>query len=444
MLAVAQRPLRQQGEDGLVTQIDDNRPKRPLVLPSGLTRRAALAAAGAAAAAPLIGRRARAAGEPIVIGCVGPLSPPGGYAEGILMKDAILMAADEINGHGGVLGRPLQIIVADTRGMPAEGRTGALRLVQENKIVAAVGEFHSPVALAEMEVFHQYHIPFMACDVWSDQITAKGYPEVFRNSTAVSLIDTTIGQWIVAAGFKHVALLAEKNDVGLAARQTIAAQLTKANIPYDAVDADPSLTDFTAQILRFKSVSPAYDLFCTEFSEAGAYDMVRQAKELGFALNAKCGMYNSGGSAVDPTFWQNVKQTGVYLCTENVGLPKAAWNDKTNAFAKAFTDKFKTSPPGAVMEAYDGLYLLADAIQRAGGTDANGIIHALETTSYVGTRGKYAFSTSHDPAWHYHQFLEAPLTLIQYSQENQSLDDAPIIWPSEFATVKETYIRPPA
>jgi len=427
-----------------VTQIDDNRRKRTLVLPSGLTRRAALAAAGAAAATPLIGRRARAAGEPIVIGCVGPLSPPGGYAEGILMKDAILMAADEVNAHGGVLGRPLQIIVADTRGMPAEGRTAALRLVQENKIVAAVGEFHSPVALAEMEVFHQYGIPFMACDVWSDQITAKGYPEVFRNSTAVSLIDTTIGQWIAAAGFKHVALLAEKNDVGLAARLAIAAQLAKANITYDAVDADPSLTDFTAQILRFKNASPPYDFFCTDFAEAGAYDMVRQAKELGFALNAKCGMYNSGGSAVDPTFWQNVKQAGVYLCTENVGLPKSAWNDKTKAFATAFNDKFKTSPPGAVMEAYDGLYLLADAIQRAGSTDAKGIIHALETTSYLGTRGKYSFSTSHDPAWHYHQFLEAPLTLIEYSQENQSLDDAPIIWPAEFATVKETYIRPPA
>ena len=427
-----------------MTQIDDNRRKRTLAVPSGLTRRATLAAAGSAVAAPLIGRHARAAGEPIVIGCVGPLSPPGGYAEGTLMKDAILMAADEINAKGGVIGRPLQIVVADTRGMPAEGRTAALRLVQENKIVAAVGEFHSPVALAEMEVFHQYGIPFMACDVWSDQVTAKGYPEVFRNSTAVSLIYTTIGQWLVAAGFKRVAVLSEKNDVGLAARQTIAAQLSKANVANDAVDADPSLTDFTAQILRFKSASPAYDFFFTNFSEAGAYDLVRQAKELGFALNAKCGMYNSGGSAVDPTFWQNVKQAGVYLCTENVGLPTSAWNDKTKAFAKLFNDKFKTNPPGAVMEAYDGLYLLADAIQRTGGTDGKGIISALETTSYVGARGKYSFSTSHDPAWHYHQFLEAPLTLIQYSQENQSLDGAPIVWPAQFATAKETYIRPPA
>ncbi len=132
------------------------------------------------------------------------------------------------------------------------------------------------------------------------------------------------------------------------------------------------------------------------------------------------------------------------MCTENVGLPKAAWNDKTKAFVKTFMEKFKADAPGAAMESYDGLYLLADAIRRTGGTDPKGMIHALETTDWVGTRGKYSFSTDKNPAWHYHQFMEAPLTLIQYSEQNQSPNDAPILWPREFATAKEIYLRPPA
>src|SRR5271169_4880187 len=169
------------------------------------------------------------------------------------MKNAAVMAADEINAQGGILGRPVQIFYADTRGMPAEGRTGAERLITENKVVAVFGEFHSPVALAEMEVYHKYGIPFMACDVWSDQITAKGYPEVFRNAPAISLIDVTIGQWLIAAGFKNVAILAEKDDVGLAGRILVVAELTKGGVAFSTVDADPTLTDFTAQILRFKS-----------------------------------------------------------------------------------------------------------------------------------------------------------------------------------------------
>jgi branched-chain amino acid transport system substrate-binding protein len=410
----------------------------------GIGRRTVFAGAGALAGLPLIGRRARAA-DPITIGWVGPLSPPGGYAEGNNMKTAAMLAADEINKEGGILGRPVEIIYADTRGMPAEGRTAAERLVQQNKAVAVFGEFHSPVALAEMEVFHKYGTPFMACDVWSDEITAKGYPEVFRNAPAVSLIDATIGQWIAAAGFKNVAIIAEKDDVGLAARTLVQQELTKAGIKYTAVDADPNLTDFTAQILRFKSEKPAYDFFLSVYAEAGAYPMIRQAHDLGFAPAPTCGIYNSGGESVDPTFWQNVGDAGKYLVTENVGLPKAAWTDKTKDFVAAYKARSKgADPSGAVMESYDGAWLLFDAIKRAGNTDGKGIIHALENTDYAGVRGKYSFSTSHEPAWHFHQFLDAPLTLLQYAETNQSQADAPIVWPKQFATVPYLYKKPGA
>ena len=48
--------------------------------------------------------------------------------------------------------------------------------------------------------------------------------------------------------------------------------------------------------------------------------------------------------------------------------------------------------------------------------------------------GKYSFSTSHEPAWHYHQFLEAPLSILQYHEVKQGQADAPIVWPKQFAT----------
>ena len=87
-------------------------------------------------------------------------------------------------------------------------------------------------------------------------------------------------------------------------------ELTKANVKFTAVDADPNLTDFTAQILRFKSTTPPFDFFLSIYSEAGAYPMIRQAHDLGFAPTANCGIYNSGGEAVDPTFWENVGEAG--------------------------------------------------------------------------------------------------------------------------------------
>ncbi len=54
-----------------------------------------------------------------------------------------------------------------------------------------------------------------------------------------------------------------------------------------------------------------------------------------------------------------------------------------------------------------------------------------------------SFSTDKEPAWHYHQFLKAPLTIIQYTEQKQPVDAAPILWPRALATVDYVY-KPPA
>src|SRR5262249_35807414 len=59
------------------------------------------------------------AADPIKVGWVGPLTPPGGYAEGALMKKAAGLAAEEIDAEGGVRGRPRPSMFTMTRGPPA-------------------------------------------------------------------------------------------------------------------------------------------------------------------------------------------------------------------------------------------------------------------------------------------------------------------------------------
>ena len=106
------------------------------------------------------------AADPIKVGWVGPLSPPGGYAEGALMKQAAQLAADEINAQGGVLGRQIQVIFADTRGKPEEGTAAAERLISQEKVVAITGQFHSSVFAAVVEVAQNGWNPIIAVDVW--------------------------------------------------------------------------------------------------------------------------------------------------------------------------------------------------------------------------------------------------------------------------------------
>jgi branched-chain amino acid transport system substrate-binding protein len=348
------------------------------------------------------------------------LSPPGGYAEGALMKQAAQLAADELNAKGGLLGKKIEVVFQDTRGQPEEGTAAAERLISQDKVVAITGEFHSSVFLAEMEVAHKAGIPIIGVDVWALKITGKGYPEVFRVAPNQALIAGKYADWIAAAGFKNVAILSEKTDVG----------------------ADPNATEFTAQIERFKSHQPPFDFFMTEYSEAGAYPMISQASQLGFAPTAKVGIANSGGPAVDPTFWKNVGKAGVGLLTEIVSLPKSAENDVAKAFKVAFQKKFNAPPSPQSLENYDAMLVLADAIKRANSTDGKAIIAALEKTNIVLGRGKYTFSTGHEPDWAYHQFMEAPVALVQYDKEGQDSEDAPIVWPRNIATSKELYMKP--
>src|SRR5215470_13761678 len=211
---------------------------------------AVLIGAVVVAASQLVGVPARAA-DPIKVGWVGPLSPPGGYAEGALMKQSAQLAADEINAKGGVLGRPIEIIFQDTRGQPEEGTAAAERLISQDHVVAITGEFHSSVFLAEMEVAHNAGIPIIAVDVWALKITAKGYPEVFRVAPNQALIAGKYGEWIAAAGFKQVAFIYEKTDGGQSARDVLLPVLDKHGVKYDVVGADPNATEFTAQIERF-------------------------------------------------------------------------------------------------------------------------------------------------------------------------------------------------
>ena len=86
--------------------------------------------------------------------------------------------------------------------------------------------------------------------------------------------------------------------------------------------------------------------------------------------------------------------------------------------------------------------VLADAIKRANSTDGKAIIAALEKTDIVLGRGRYTFSTGHDPDWAYHQFMNAPVALVQYDKVDQDAEDAPIIWPRDIADVKYMYLKP--
>lgn len=376
------------------------------------------------------------AAEPITLGWVGPLSPPGNFAGGQEMKYAVELGVEEINKAGGINGRPLKVIYEDTKGQPAEGSAAAVRLVTRDNVAAIFGEFHSSVALAEIEVAHKNGVPWVGTDVWADGVTAAQNPEVFRLSPANSLVYVKVAQWMVDQGFKHVAIVAENTDFGQDGARVVADILDQKKIDHKLITIDLNQQDFTPALLRLMSETPRPDMVQMVVAGQAQYQIVKQACQLGFAPTAATKLIGSTG-LLQKEVWEIDGECGKNLLVVNIAVPKAQLNDKAKAFIAAFQKRYNRTPTGVAMEAYDTLGVVAAAVKQAGSDDRPAILKALEALEYQGLNGAYRFSSEKQPKWAYHQWMDVPFMIIQYTAMNQTPADAAIVYPKTWATTEK-------
>lgn len=385
--------------------------------------------------------------ETILIGGFGPLSAPGSYQAGTEMRMAAEMAVDEFNEAGGLLGKDVELIFGDTEGLPERGTAVTERLITQNNVVGLVGEYHSGVGVTEKEVAHKYHVPAVFAEPWADEVTASGYPEVFRLAPSIEYYSRIATNYIAEAGWQSVVWIVEDSDYGHLQGPEWTEQLEALGITdVEVIYADPATEDYTPILQRVMQDPP--DLLSGTITGAGNTRILRQACELGLAPNADVA-YAASVDAQLPEFWEGVGECGKHVWFTFVGLPKSLWNEKTQAFVENFAERHQRDPSTSAMAAYDSTYLLLEAIERAGSTDADAIIEELENTEYEGVMGDIWFEYGSDnpvpddePAWKWHQWLTPNVFITQYTEEGQTMEEANIVYPRERAT-GPVYTAPP-
>ena len=377
--------------------------------------------------------------ETILIGGFGPLSAPGSYQGGTEMRQAAELAVDEVNEAGGVLGKQVELLFGDTEGLPERGVAVTERLISQNHVVGLVGEYHSGVALTEMEVAHKYGVPVVFAEPWSDDVTASGYPEIFRIAPSIDYYSSIATNYIAAVGWEKIVFVVEDTDYGREQSDTWVAQLADKGITdVNVIFADPATEDFTPILQRIAQDPP--DMLAGVITGIGNSRMLSQACELGLAPTAETAYYASI-DAQYPEFWENVGDCGQYVFFTYVGLPRSLWNDKTEGFMATFEERYSTVPGGAALESYDATHMLLAAIEQAGSTEPEAIIAALEGIEYTGALGNIWFEyTSSNPvpddvpAWMWHQWPTPTVMILQYTEVGQSVDDAAVVFPEARAT----------
>jgi branched-chain amino acid transport system substrate-binding protein len=389
-------------------------------------------------------------GETIRIGGVGPLSAPGSVVGGIAMQFAMNLAVKDINEQGGVLGKPLELIFGDTEGLPERGSAVAERLITENGVVAITGEYHSAVGLVELEVCHEYGVPCLFSETWSDAITESGYPEVFRIAPASSMNSRAMAEWFAAVGVETVVSIVENTDYGIGQSEKDLQFFEELGIESQEVFfVELGTEDFLPILTRVQAMSPAPDAIRVAVTGETSYNLEQQMAELGIAPSADT-IGTANQVAIQPEFWESVPN-GTYYVYSLVGLPPSLYNDTTNHVADAYREQFDTDPPSYALEAYDSIWIIADAIERAGTTESTALIDALEDTDIMLAQGRYYFEyTSKNPipddgsvpAYMWHQWPDPAVLLLQYFEPGQDWKEAAVIWPEVYQTHGTNYIVP--
>jgi len=377
------------------------------------------------------------AGEKVIkIGAVGPLSAPGASIQGVELKKGIEIAVDMINEQGGINGKKVELIFEDTQGIPEKGKAAMEKLIMKDKVVAVVGEYHSSVFLAEMEVAHKYGIPIVDASAWSATIREKHYDEVFCTAPCTALNAEHEARFIIYGGFKNVLILAEDTDYGIDMARDITNVLKRLGFDGNVTTEVVSRTakDFTPTLLKYKNSPTPPDIIVIPVTPPGGFLIIKQAYEIGLIPDIALAYEVTGAGDRYTELWPAVGEGGKYLLYFTPYSPRIKLTSLGEKVRKIYKEKYGSEPTYIVFNGFDAAWVLLKAIEKAGSTESSAIIKALENIEVEGTRGVIKFSTAKDPPYYFHQWIEVPVLTCQYKEVNQPTTESDIIFPLNYAT----------
>lgn len=301
------------------------------------------------------------------------------------------LAVDEINAAGGVLGRPLELLVEDNRSLAGESATAVKKLISRDKVVALIGECVSGRTLEAAPVAQTAGVPLVSPASTNPRVTAAG-DCVFR----VCFADPFQGEVLATFAYRrlglHRAALMLDNSAPYAVGLTESFVKTFTALGGEIV-ARQQYTggekDFRAQLTAIKAAHPDFLFLPAYYAEAGL--AARQARELGFTAPFLGGdayeapqFLDIGGQALEGTYYST------HYSPEN--------DDPTvQAFVSRYRLRYNSIPNGLSALSYDAVRLIADAITRARSTARADVRAALASTrDFASVTGRTTINARRD------------------------------------------------
>ena len=315
----------------------------------------------------------KAAGDTIKVGVFLPLT--GDNAAGGELELRGIKLANKL--HPEVLGKKVQLVVADNKSDKAEAASVAARLIEKDKVCTILGTYGSSLAMAAGNIVKEAKVPAIGTSCTNPQVTANN-DYYFRACFIDPFQGTVMANYAFKQGAKKVAIVQEvSNDysVGLAKFFVEAFQkLTNdKNSIIDVANYQTGDKDFTAVLTNLKAKNPDAVFAPGNFTESAL--LIKQARQLGIKAPFM------GGDTWETQEFIDVGGKDVEGCVLSTAFDREkASTEEAKKFLKAYTDEYKGEPSALSALGYDSYLIAIDAIKRAGGTDSKKIRDAIAST----------------------------------------------------------------
>ncbi len=338
------------------------------------------------------GTSGTASGDTIKIGGLAPLT--GNVSVyGIATNNGIKLAVEAANKAGGVLGKQIEYISEDEKGDATEAVNAYNKLVQNDGIVALVGDVTSTPTLAVAQAAVKDNLPMITATATAASVTTTG-ENVFRACVTDPFQGELMASYAAKKlGAKTAAILynmADDYSLGVAEAFKSAATAAGMNIvaeeKYQTNDVD-----FKSQLTSIKSKNPDV-LFIPVYYQDVALISV-QAKQLG--ITAKMMGADGWDGVLDKIDKSNVSAVdGTFYCSQYTA---ESTDSKVQDFIKTYKSTYNADPNMFAVLGYDAMNMMIEAIKAAGSTDSAAITKAMAALKYKGLTGDITFDKDRNP-----------------------------------------------
>jgi branched-chain amino acid transport system substrate-binding protein len=314
------------------------------------------------------------AADPIRIGDINSYSGQAAFT--VPYRNGAHLAIEEMNAAGGVLGRPLELLSRDDNGKPEDALRVANELVFSSKVAALTGTFYSNVGLAVSDFAKRNKVLFVAPEALSDALTwQRGNRYTFRVRSSTYMQAAMLVEQAAKLPAKRWAIVAPNYEFGHSVADTFKALLTKRRPDVQFVaEQYPTLgkIDAGATLQVLEAAKPEGVLNATFGPDL--VRLVREGNDRDFFKGKTVVSVLTG----QPEFLDPLKDEAPvgWIVT---GYP---WDQidtaEHKAFVEAYRRKFNDYPRAGSLSGYTTMKALAAAFRKAGSTDTEKVIGALE------------------------------------------------------------------